>query len=201
MARSLNKSRMRNSRIILLVVLLACFFTTALIPYETELHVEIEFLGYFMVAVCALGRMYSTAFLGGYKNEKLITHGAFSVMRNPLYFFSLLGMTGIALISGHIMIIVAVPLFFVVLYHFLIKREEAFLLETFGEEYKAYMVSTPRLMPNFRLYHAPQTVEVVPKYLNKAFKDAVWWFAAFPMFELAEYIQENGIIKAPFIIP
>ncbi len=201
MAKNLNKSRMRDSRVVILAVLFAAFFTKALIPYETHMHEGLEFFGYFLIALCAMGRLYSTAFLGGFKNQTLITYGAFSVVRNPLYFFSLVGMTGIAFISTHILIIIFMPLFFIVIYHFLIRREEAFLLETFGAEYEAYMKSVPRLIPNLRLYKAPEKIETVPKYLNKAFKDAIWWFAAFPLFEFAEYLQEDGIVTPLFTIP
>lgn len=192
---------MRNSRFALLLALLAAFFTKALIPYETALHEGLEFFGYLLIALCAMGRLYTTAFLGGFKNQSLITYGAFSVVRNPLYFFSLIGMTGIAFISAHILIIIFMPLFFVIIYHFLIKREEVFLLETFGSSYEEYMKSTPRLIPNLRLYNAPDRIETVPKYLKKAFADAVWWFAAFPLFELAEYLQEARVVQPLFIIP
>ena len=192
MAKNLNKARMRQSRYLLLIVLAIVFFTRALIPIETPIHHGLDFLGYLFVAVCALGRLYSTAFLGGFKNDTLITYGAFSVVRNPLYFFSLVGMTGIALMSGYLIIIIIMPLFFAVLYHYLIQREEVFLLEKFGHAYANYMKSTPRLFPNLKLYNAPEKIETVPKYLNKAFKDAIWWFAAFPLFELAEYFQTSG---------
>lgn len=201
MAKNLNKSRMRKSKIVILCVLVLVFFTKALIPYETVLHENIEFIGYFLISICALGRVYSTAFLGGFKNEKLITHGAFSVVRNPLYFFSLLGMFGVAMISVHILIIIVVPIFFIVMYHFLIKREEVFLLEMFGQEYQDYMETTPRIIPNIRLYDAPKTIEISPKFLTKSFKDAIWWFAVFPLFEFAEYLQESGLVSTLFVVP
>ncbi len=201
MAKSLNKSRMRNSKIIVILAFILVFFTKALIPYETPIHELTDFLGYVLIALCALGRLYTTAFLGGHKNESLITYGAFSVVRNPLYFFSLLGMTGVALISGHVLIMILVPIIFIVMYHFLIKREEEFLLETFGGDYQNYMNVTPRLFPNIKLYNAPDNITVVPKYLNKAFKDAIWWFAAYPIFEMAEYLQESGLLPTLFTMP
>jgi len=201
MAKSLNKSRMKKSKIIIIFVLFLVFFTEALISYEAPLHKAFDFLGFFFLAICAMGRLYSTAFLGGFKNDKLITHGAFSIVRNPLYFFSLIGMTGVAFVSGHLVIIIAMPISFIVLYHFLIKREEEFLLETFGDDYKKYMETTPRLIPNFKLYNAPETVKLVPKYLTKAFKDAIWWFIAYPVLEFAEYLQDSGIITPLFVIP
>jgi hypothetical protein len=69
---------------------------------------------------------------------------------------------------------IVLPVFFIALYHFLITREEAFLAEEFGEEYKAYMRAVPRLLPRLSLYKAPELVEVNPKFLAKSFKDAVW---------------------------
>lgn len=201
MAKSLNKSRIQRSKILVILALFIVFMTKAAIPYETHAHETFDFIGYLLIAVCALGRLYATAFLGGHKNETLITYGAFSVVRNPLYFFSLVGMTGIAFISAHILIIIFMPIFFIVMYHYLIKREEAFLLQKFGQPYAAYMRSTPRLIPNFKLYNSPETIQTVPKFLNKAFKDAIWWFAVFPIFEFAEYLQESGIIKPLFLLP
>ncbi len=201
MAKNLNKSRIRDSKFLIILVLLIAFLTKALVGYETVLHEAIEFIGYFLIAVCALGRLYSSAFLGGYKNNALITHGAFSIVRNPLYFFSLLGMTGVAFISGHIIVMIALPLIFLVMYHFLISREEAFLREAFGKKYETYVKSTPRLIPNFKLYHAPEKVEIVPKFLSKAFFDSLWWFSAFPIYEVAEILQEKGIIEPLFMLP
>ena len=201
MAKKLNKSRIRDSKIIFLLMFLLIFFTESLIPYETAMHESIEFFGYFLIAICALGRLYSSAFLGGFKNQSLITYGPFSIVRNPLYFFSLVGITGVALISAHIVLIVALPVLFTVIYQFLIRREEAFLLETFGAEYKAYMKSTPRLLPNLRLYNAPDAIKVKPKFLNNAFRDAIWWFAAFPLLELIEYVRELHILPTLFVLP
>ena len=201
MAKSLNKSRMRDSRLVLILALLAAFFTKAFIPSDGEAHEVMEFIGYVLVAFCALGRLYSTAFLGGHKNQTLITYGAFSIVRNPLYFFSFVGITGIALISAHIVIIAVLPIVFFVMYHYLIKREEVFLQEQFGEAYAQYKKDVPRFFPNFKLYQAPDTIEAVPKYLTKALKDAIWWFAAFPIFELAEKLQKLGYIKTLFMLP
>lgn len=201
MAKKLNKSRIRDSRMIIIVAFIVAALTKALIDFEAPLHEIIDYIGYILLAVCAMGRMYSTAFLGGHKNETLITYGAFSITRNPLYFFSLLGMTGVGLISGHVVVMIAMPVLFLLMYHFLIKREEEFLGEKFGQAYADYCQSTPRLFPNFAKYNAPETVEMTPKYLNKAFFDAIWWFAAFPLFEMTEYVIGKGWITPVTMVP
>lgn len=201
MATNLNKSRIKLSKIALAIALLVIIFTKSFIEYESPIHEFIEFIGYFFVAVCVMGRLYSTAFLGGFKNEQLITYGAFSIVRNPLYFFSLLGITGVALMSGHILLYVFLPLYFLFLYNGLIAREEEFLSEKFGTEYMDYKKRVPRLFPKFSLYQAPEVIQTVPKFLNNAFKDAIWWFLPFPLFEILEYVQESGMISPMIVIP
>jgi protein-S-isoprenylcysteine O-methyltransferase Ste14 len=201
MAKDLNKSRINNTRIVFLLALLIIFLTRSMVSSKSELHEITEYIGYFLVAICALGRVYSTAFLGGYKNTKLITYGVFSVVRNPLYVFSLIGMFGVSLVSGYITIIIICPIVFLVMYHYLISREEVFLLEHFGAEYQQYLNTVPRLIPNFKLYNAPQTISVNPKFLAKSFKDAIWWFAAFPFIELAEFLHRLEYLPTLFIMP
>jgi protein-S-isoprenylcysteine O-methyltransferase Ste14 len=201
MAKSLNLSRMIQSRLVIFVAVVIVLFTKAFIDVNSTLHEGLEYIGYVLIAVCAMGRIYSTAFLGGHKNTTLITVGAFSIVRNPLYFFSFLGMTGIGFVSGHIVLILGIPLCFGFIYHSLMVREEAFLKVHFGQDYIDYMGRTPRFIPDFSKYNAPDTVVVVPNFLKKAFFDAIWWFLPFPAFELIEFLIEKGVIHPFVLIP
>lgn len=194
MAKKLNKTRMRDSKIMLVLALAVMLFSHQYWPDDKPMHELFEFFGYILLAVCALGRMYATAFLGGKKNQELITYGPFSIVRNPLYFFSLIGITGIGFISNHISLAIILPVVFTLLYIRLIKREETFLRETFGKPYETYTKKVPRLLPRFSLYQAPEQVMMTPRFLNKAFADAIWWFLPFPLIELVEYLQTSGIL-------
>lgn len=201
MAVALNKHRKRDSKILIILILAAMFFTKPLIPLEGGLHEMFDFIGYLMIALCATGRIYTTAFLGGYKNEALIDYGPFSVCRNPLYFFSLCGFCGICLMANHLVIIFVAPPLFYAVYYFLIQREEVFLAEKFGEVFASYKQRVPRLFPHLSLYHAPEAVEMRPKYLARAFRDNLWWFVSFPLIEFSEYLQEAHILPALFLLP
>ena len=186
MAKKLNASRVRDSRLVVLVALAIIF------AEETELHQIIEWIGYFLVAICVIDRVYCTAFLGGHKNAKLITYGPFSVCRNPLYAFSLIGILGVALISNHLVLIFAIPAFILLVYLSLIKREEDFLRQEFGAQFDAYCTRVPKLVPKFSLYEAPETIPMNPRFLLRAIQDGIWWFAAFPLIELIEYLQDTN---------
>lgn len=201
MARHLNKSRIALSKAMVVVLLLCVFFTDSLIPLESGAHEFFDLTGTILVAICALGRLYTSAYLGGFKNDTLITHGPFSVVRNPLYFFSLVGFTGIAFMTNHIVVMVAIPLGFILLYTQLIRREEAHLASIFGQPYEDYRNKVNRLIPDIRQYDVPETIQMHTKFLDKAFKDAIWWFAAFPLVECAEYVQQQGSIHGIFMLP
>ncbi|MBN8542937.1 MAG: isoprenylcysteine carboxylmethyltransferase family protein [Alphaproteobacteria bacterium] len=198
MAKHLNASRVRDSRLVVIIALAIILFTKPYIADESEAHELLEYIGYFMVAICVIGRVYCTAFLGGHKNASLITYGPFSVCRNPLYAFSFLGATGIAFISNHPILIVTIPTVILIVYISLIKREEAFLKQEFGTAFDAYCARVPRLIPKLSLYEVPETIPMNPRFLLRAIQDGIWWFAAFPLIEFIEYLHETGRLLAVF---
>lgn len=76
----------------------------------------------------------------------VITRGAFSVVRHPIYLGAILGYAGmisltLSLASAAIFIII------VAFYYFISKYEEKLLTRRFGEEYRDYMKKVPMLFP------------------------------------------------------
>lgn len=200
MAKALNKSRMRDTKLVAIIVLATYFITGSLFPEETPLHEINEFIGYFLVIICAFGRIYTTAFIGGFKNDELVTDGPFSLVRNPLYVFSLIGILGIGFQSNHLSVIIMAPLLVLIMYHFLIRREEGFLEEKFGQTYRDYKARVPRLMPRLRGMTMPEEIRVRPKFLWRSLLDAFAWFLAFPTFELLDYLKEIGWLPTLFTL-
>jgi protein-S-isoprenylcysteine O-methyltransferase Ste14 len=100
----------------------------------------------------------------GYKEEmsrnghKLVIEGPYSLMRNPMYFGTLL--IGVGAVS--ILVKWWVLPVFIALYSFIylpqINKEEKILLDKFGKDYKTYCKVTPKYLPkilallNFRKY-------------------------------------------------
>jgi protein-S-isoprenylcysteine O-methyltransferase Ste14 len=201
MAKDLNKSRMRDTRILMGLTILVGIFCSTTFAANSPWHQAMQMAGYLLVVTCAIGRIYSSAFIGGIKNESLITWGPYSICRNPLYLFSLLGAAGIGLMSTSIIAFVVITVGFFVIYRGLIKREEGFLKKKFAASYKTYAETTPRLWPSFKNYNSPKELPMQPKYLNKAVFDAIWWFAPLPIFELADYLRSVGIMRTLFFIP
>ena len=203
MAVALNKTRIRDTKFVLVFALLAVVLTKPLAPMEGERHLHeiFDMAGAVLVGMCALGRLYCTAFLGGHKNQSLITYGPFSVSRNPLYFCSFLGACGIGLMTNHLTFILLLPATFCYVYFAMIAREEGFLREEFGADYARYCETTPRFFPNFAGYAVPETVTMYPKYIHKGLKDCLMWLAVMPLLELIEQLQMHGTLPTYFILP
>jgi len=70
--------------------------------------------------------------------SSLQTTGIYSVSRNPMYLSLLLIYTGLAFLIGNWWNIILLPLLFLVVQEYIIKREEKYLERRFGQEYLNY---------------------------------------------------------------
>jgi protein-S-isoprenylcysteine O-methyltransferase Ste14 len=201
MAKKLNMGRIFYSRLLAVAAVLLLVFTRPAITPAMAVYPIFINIGLLLVAVCVIGRIFSTIFLGGHKNETVITYGPFSVCRNPLYLFSLIGVVGVCFLSARLMFILVIPYVMYLIYHALIRREEEFLGQQFGQTYSDYCARTPRFWPKFSLYQVPESMTVYPVYVRRAVRDGLWWFAAYPAISLVHYLQHTGIITTQFLLP
>ncbi|MGH6990125.1 MAG: methyltransferase family protein [Stellaceae bacterium] len=201
MSARLNRNRQPASRLAGLAVVIAVACSHGMLVYGSVPYAAMVYVGYGLVVFCALGRIYATAFVGGFKNQVLITEGPFATIRNPLYFFSLIGIAGVGLTSGRISIFVLLVGMHLISYHFLIGREEAALDEKFHGAYAAYRTRVPRLLPRLALRHTPRevTLQIGPFY--SAIRDGSVWFLAFPFFQLIHYLHTVSVLPAWFFLP
>ena len=72
MAKALNKNRILGSKLILASSLGIVLFSRQFWGEENPIHEIFEMIGLVLVMICALGRVYATAYLGGFKNDELI---------------------------------------------------------------------------------------------------------------------------------
>jgi protein-S-isoprenylcysteine O-methyltransferase Ste14 len=92
-----------------------------------------------------LGRYWSTN-LRLRQNHALITEGPYRWVRHPMYTTLFGFFVGLALISASWLIVILVVAAILVLYA-RIGKEETMMSEQFGDEYRAYMQRTGRLLP------------------------------------------------------
>lgn len=104
-------------------------------------------------------RFWAAGTIGLYRGEKvkaqrLATTGAYSLIRNPLYFGNGLIGLGWSLIAGYLAVIIFVISFWIIYAKIIIPFEEKFLTNKFGAEYLHWKNQTgmflPKSLKNFR---------------------------------------------------
>lgn len=74
----------------------------------------------------------------------LVDTGPYGITRNPIYVSLVTALAGLALLIGNMWLLVSVIPFALVLHFGVVKREEAYLRQLFGERYESYARRIPR---------------------------------------------------------
>ncbi|MSO74898.1 MAG: isoprenylcysteine carboxylmethyltransferase family protein [Alphaproteobacteria bacterium] len=201
MATGLLKRRIRDTRIAAFGVIALLFLSEPIWGSDSLAHEPIEYLGYALVIMCVIGRIWCATFIGGYKNERVIDIGPFSIVRNPLYVFSFLGVLGIGLMSVRLSITAILVAAFAAYYYRVVRREEVYLRQKFSAAYDEYCRRVPRWLPCFRNYRTENEITVHPHFVSRAIMDSVWFFVALPAIEAIEYSHDAGWLKPLFSLP
>ena len=69
---------------------------------DSLMRAVIERTGGLLILLCIAGRTWCSLYIGGHKERQLIVSGPYSITRNPLYAFSILGTVGIFAVFGSI---------------------------------------------------------------------------------------------------
>jgi protein-S-isoprenylcysteine O-methyltransferase Ste14 len=170
-------------------------------PKTGFLTIFLEALGLILVGVGALGRVWTSMYISGYKDSALVTEGAYSIVRNPLYVFSFIGAVGVACATGSLVLIGVLIVGFLLYYPPTMADEEQRLAATYGQEYADYARHTPRFVPKFSLFHESETYTVNTKIYRYAFLDAVWFVWTYGLIQLIEKLHQIGILPTLLRIP
>ncbi|MHA1565383.1 MAG: methyltransferase family protein [Alphaproteobacteria bacterium] len=189
-------SRSFNNNSGLLLITLVAIIAEPTWQLDGWVEESAEWAGSLLIAVCALGRIWCTAYIGGKKNRELVNIGPYSVVRNPLYVFNTIGVVGIGLLTGMFVFCLAVAAVFAVYNGWVIRREEDKLSAAFGPDYEAYLRRVPRWLPDPSLWRQPDLLHVNANLLMISIRDASVFFLALPALELLKQLHETGILPA-----
>lgn len=91
--------------------------------------------------------------------SQLIVSGPFAYIRNPLYVGNIFIYTGSGVASNALFpyLQIAGLVFFSVQYYLIVKGEERYLLEEFGDTYREYMENVPAFIPAVSPYKGSDT--------------------------------------------
>lgn len=144
--------------------------------------------------------MWSILYIGAKKNRELITVGPYSMTRNPLYFFSMLGAAGIGLFVGSLVLALILALLVYLVLVTTAGKEAAHLETLFGERYRDYARRTPMFWPKPSLFREADDVTFSPAALKRTFLDGLLFIAALPAIELIEVVKETDYVPILFAL-
>jgi len=157
-------------------------------------HVVTDIIGFVLIVIAGVGRIWSAAYISGFKSGKVVKIGPYSMVRNPLYFFSLLGFIGIGFVFGSIIVTALLVFVFFASHWSTIKFEENKLRDLFGQEYDDYYKITPRLCPKFSLFYNPETIEFYPVKFTRTLIEATYLIFTYGAVKLIVWLHEIEIL-------
>jgi protein-S-isoprenylcysteine O-methyltransferase Ste14 len=195
------KYRTAVSRFVALILVGVLLISDHSFGQESVYDLLFELSGIFLISLCVFGRLWSSVYISGYKKQTLITEGPYSIVRHPLYLFSLIGTIGVGLLTKNVLILGVLFLLFVAYYPFVILAEEGKLLKAHGEEYVRYMKRVPRFIPKLSLLDEPPSFNVKTIAYRKTFFDTIWFIWLYIPLEVIERLHNMGILPVFFRVP
>ena len=191
----ITKYRIGISRIFVVALVLVIAFSGSAWERQEQFITSILFMiGCVLVGIATLGRLWCSLYIAGYKKDVLVTSGPYSMCRNPLYFFSLLGAVGVGFASETLTLPAVLFLIFTIYYPFVIKSEEAELLKRHSDRYKTYFETVPRFIPKLSKLQEPDEYVVKPVIYRKHMFDALWFVWLLGIMEIIESLHEINIM-------
>ncbi len=136
-------------------IILAVFILIFTKPTFNTLNVRLSLFvtGGIIILIGESIRIWAVGYSGGTTRSKkliadrLVTEGPYSIVRNPLYVANFLIAFGFSLMANAAIVIPIVIIYFAIEYYPIVRREEYFLLEKFGDTYSLYLRDVPRFFP------------------------------------------------------
>jgi protein-S-isoprenylcysteine O-methyltransferase Ste14 len=167
-------------------------------PDEGTLHESIEVLGMMSITLAVLGRCWCTLYIGGRKRREIVQAGPYSISRNPLYLFSLLGIAGIGAQTGSIALALILVTLALAIFLPVVLKEEQALHRQFGSDYAAYCARVPRFGPRFAAWRDSEILATRPRLFQVTAREGLLLLLVIPLCESIEWLQDAGWF-VPFI--
>ncbi|MBN2182647.1 MAG: isoprenylcysteine carboxylmethyltransferase family protein [Sedimentisphaerales bacterium] len=194
------KWRITLSRIFVATLAILVFISTSKWENIGVISTILFLLGAVLIGIATVGRLWCSLYISGYKSKTLITTGPYSMCRNPLYFFSLIGGLGAGLTTETFTIPLLILIGFAIYYPYVIKREHRRLSLLHADRYQQYCDKIPCFIPSIAQFKEPEEYTVKPKIFRKNLFDALCFIWIVGIIELVEGLHEAQIIPVLFSI-
>jgi protein-S-isoprenylcysteine O-methyltransferase Ste14 len=189
------ENRIMASRLYALAMAVLFIFSESGWDHSEGIFSGLMFLtGVILIGIATVGRIWCLVYISGHKDLDVVDVGPYSLSRNPLYFFSLLGAIGVGLVSEIFTFAVLIGVAFWAYYPKTIEREEEKLRRQHGKAFDDYLKRVPRFFPRLGLPVEPDTYVIRPHNLGKGLLDSLWFVWIIGVVELLETLHRAGIV-------
>jgi protein-S-isoprenylcysteine O-methyltransferase Ste14 len=150
--------------------------------------------GFLLIAFGVMGRIWTIAHIGGRKSTQLVVTGPYSISRNPLYLSSAVAMAGVGATAGSVTMMIALFSITTTAFAVTARREEAYLEQHHGDEYRAYIAAVPRFWPRFKIYHERAEFVTNADSFRRTVLQSATFFAVIPALGIIGWLQAKGIL-------
>lgn len=154
--------------------------------------------GWIAVGIGALGRIWCSTYISGFKNTLLVTEGPYSISRNPLYLFSFIAGLGVMLLTETLLFPALFAVFYLLYYRGVIRQEEAYLVQHHQVQFQQYVQQVPRFFPKLGLYHEPSSYVVSPPHIRRFLGQVIWFFWIAAIIQVLEELRLQNILPTYF---
>lgn len=186
---------------------IACIFVgLLLVTVEGWQHSQpvfeygLRLIGWILLSLGVIGRCWCGSYISGYKNDRLIVDGPYSLCRNPLYFFSYLAGLGLMFITETIALPAAFSAVYLIYYSQVIRAEEKYLALLHGEVFQNYLAMIPRFWPSSAHYQEPASYLVSTKHYRRHLSEAIWFIILGAGIEFIEALHNAQVLPVYFLI-
>lgn len=184
-----------------LVLIGATLFTQSPDGTDGRWHEMVEWAGLGAILLAIVGRAWCSLYIGGRKKAEIVDRGPYSLSRNPLYVFSFIGAFGIGAQTGQLTIAVLFVVVGWLIFRATVHKEEAWLMDRFGDVYAAYTARTPRFWPRFRAWRDEDELTIRPAFFLLTLRDGLAFLIAIPLFESIDVAQAEGWLRVLAHLP
>jgi protein-S-isoprenylcysteine O-methyltransferase Ste14 len=169
--------------------------------WSPPVQATIKWLGFGLILICISGRTWCALYIGGRKTSELVTIGPYSISRNPLYMFSIIGAIGAGAQFGGVAVTILAGIFAWIVHRIVVTQEERLLLAKHGDAFRSYVADVPRFLPCLSRWKDVEVLAVRPRSVTTTFVDACFFLSAVPLAALFAYAQEADYIRVFLTLP
>ncbi|MGD9842488.1 MAG: isoprenylcysteine carboxylmethyltransferase family protein [Steroidobacteraceae bacterium] len=153
-------------------------------------------LGWALLAIGVLGRVWSGSYICGRKNEQLMMVGPYSVCRNPLYLFSFIGGFGAMLVTQTLFFPVVFVAIFLSYYQPVMRSEEHTLRRLHGEKFEKFRHNVPLFWPQSFHFVESDQYPICARHFRRFLTEVFWFIVFAAVMQLIHYLHRVGTLPS-----